>query len=59
MHDIANALPLVHVINGFRARSSPAPGLDDLLSDIAVLALWTALGVWGAVRGFRWDARSG
>jgi ABC-2 type transport system permease protein len=56
MHDIANALPLVHVINGFSGAFVTGAGLDDLLSDIAVIALWTALGVWGAVRGFRWDA---
>jgi len=59
MHDIANALPLVHVINGFSGAFVTGAGLNDLLSDIAVLALWTALGVWGAVRGFRWDASAG
>jgi ABC-2 type transport system permease protein len=56
MHDIANALPLVHVINGFKGAFVTGTGLDDLLSDLAVLLLWTALGVWGAVRGFRWDS---
>jgi len=56
MHDIANALPLVHVINGFKGAFVTGAGLNDLLSDLAVLALWTALGVWGAVRGFRWDS---
>jgi ABC-2 type transport system permease protein len=59
LHDIANALPLVHVINGFQGAFVTGAGIGDLLSDIAVLALWTALGVWGAVRGFRWDARNG
>jgi hypothetical protein len=34
-------------------------GLNDLLSDIAVILLWTGLGVWGAVRGFRWDSSNG
>ena len=58
MHDIANALPLVHVINGFKGAFVTGAALGDLLSDIAVLALWTALGVWGAVRGFRWDSRN-
>ncbi len=59
LHDIANALPLVHVINGFQAAFVTGAGLDDLLSDIAVLLLWTALGVWGAIRGWRWDSRNG
>ena len=56
MHDIANALPLVHVINGFKGAFVTGAGLNDLLSDLAGLARWTALGVWGAVRGFRWDS---
>lgn len=59
LRDIADALPLVHVINGFQGAFVTGAGLDDLLSDIAVLLLWTALGVWGAIRGFRWDASSG
>ena len=56
LRDIADALPLVHVINGFQGAFVTGAGLDDLLSDIAVLLLWTALGVWGAIRGFRWDS---
>ena len=59
LRDIADALPLVHVINGFQGALVTGAGLNDLLSDIAVLVLWTALGVWGAIRGFRWDASSG
>lgn len=58
LQDIASALPLVHVIEGLRAAFVTGAGIEDLVSDIAVLALWTALGVWGAVRGFRWDASS-
>jgi ABC-2 type transport system permease protein len=56
LRDIADALPLVHVINGFQGAFVTGAGLDDLISDIAVILLWTALGVWGAVRGFRWDS---
>ncbi len=56
LRDIADALPLVHVINGFEGAFVTGAGLDDLVSDIAVILLWTALGVWGAVRGFRWDS---
>jgi ABC-2 type transport system permease protein len=59
LHDIANALPLVHVINGFQGALVTGASAGDLLSDVAVVLLWTALGVWGAVRGFRWDARRG
>ena len=56
LRDIADALPLVHVINGFQGAFVTGAGLDDLVSDIAVILLWTGLGVWGAVRGFRWDS---
>ena len=56
LRDIADALPLVHVINGFQGAFVTGAGLDDLVSDIAVILLWTALGVWGSVRGFRWDS---
>lgn len=59
LHDIASALPLVHVIEGLSGALVTGAGIEDLLSDIAVLLLWTALGVWGAVRGFRWDAGGG
>lgn len=59
LHDIANALPLVHVIEGLRGALVTGAGIEDLLSDIAVLGLWTALGVWGAVRGFRWNVSRG
>ncbi|CAB4858931.1 unannotated protein [freshwater metagenome] len=57
LHDIANALPLVHVINGLQAALVTGKPLHDLLSDLAVLLLWAALGAVAAVRGFRWDAR--
>jgi ABC-2 type transport system permease protein len=56
LRDIADALPLVHVINGFQGAFVTGAGLDELVSDIAVILLWTGLGVWGAVRGFRWDS---
>jgi ABC-2 type transport system permease protein len=57
LRDIADALPLVHVINGFQGAFITGAGLVHHLSDLAVLALWTAFGCWAAVRGFRWDAR--
>lgn len=59
LHDIASALPLVHVIEGLRGALVTGAGIEDLVSNIAVLLLWTALGVWGAVRGFRWDVSGG
>jgi ABC-2 type transport system permease protein len=59
LRDIADALPLVHVIDGFSAAFVTGAGLGDLLSDLAIVGLWTAFGVWYAIRGFRWDVRGG
>jgi ABC-2 type transport system permease protein len=59
LRDIADALPLVHVIDGFSAAFVTGAGLDSLLSDLAVVGLWTAFGVWYAIRGFRWDVGGG
>lgn len=54
LRDIAEALPLVHVIDGFSAALVTGEGLDELVGDLAVLALWTAFGIFFAVRGFAW-----
>ncbi|CAB4342842.1 unannotated protein [freshwater metagenome] len=57
LRDIANALPLVHVINGISAALVTGAPLTDHLSDLAVVAVWTLACVILAVRGFSWSAR--
>ncbi|HSD76686.1 MAG TPA: ABC transporter permease [Solirubrobacteraceae bacterium] len=57
LRDIAQALPLTHVINGLSAAMVTGAGIGDHLSDLLVIALWTALGVVFAVRGFSWEQR--
>ena len=57
LRDIANALPLVHVINGISAALVTGAPLADHLSDLAVVAVWTLACVILAVRGFSWSAR--
>ncbi len=57
LRDIADALPLVHVINGMTGALVTGTGLADHLSDLAVLAIWTIAGVILAIRGFSWNAR--
>ena len=57
LRDIANALPLVHVINGISAALVTGAPLTDNLSDLAVVAVWTLACVILAVRGFSWSAR--
>ncbi|MBJ7342593.1 MAG: ABC transporter permease [Solirubrobacteraceae bacterium] len=57
LRDIANALPLVHVINGISAALVTGAPLTDHVSDLAVVAVWTLACVILAVRGFSWSAR--
>ena len=57
LRDIANALPLVHVINGISAALVTGAPITDHLSDLAVVAVWTIACIILAVRGFSWSAR--
>jgi ABC-2 type transport system permease protein len=54
LRDIAEALPLTHLIDGLSgAMVTGAPHWSDLV----VVGLWTVAGAVLAVRGFTWDAR--
>jgi len=57
LRDIAQALPLVHIIDGLRGALVNGSSIADNLSALAVVGLWTALGVFFAVRGFSWESR--
>ena len=57
LRDIANALPLVHVINGISAALVTGAPITDHLSDLSVVAVWTVACIILAVRGFSWSAR--
>jgi ABC-2 type transport system permease protein len=57
LHDIAVALPLTHLIDGMSGAMVTGTPLADNLSHLAVIAVWAAVGVVLAVRGFSWDAR--
>jgi ABC-2 type transport system permease protein len=57
LRDIAQALPLTHIIDGLSGALVTGRGLTDNWSGLVVVGLWGALGVFFAVRGFRWDAR--
>jgi ABC-2 type transport system permease protein len=54
LRDIAEALPLIHLIDGLSG--ALITGASHW-SDLAVVAVWTAAGAVLAVRGFTWDAR--
>jgi ABC-2 type transport system permease protein len=58
LRDIAEALPLKHLIDGLSGAMVSGSGLGENLSALAVIALWGIFGVYFAVRGFSWE-RSG
>ena len=59
LRDIAQALPLTHLIDGLSAAIVSGGPFSDHLDDLAVLLIWGALGAVLAVRGFSWEARRG
>jgi ABC-2 type transport system permease protein len=57
LRDIAQALPLTHVIDGLSGALVTGHGIRDNLSGLAVIAIWAAAGIVLAVRGFSWESR--
>ena len=57
LRDIAQALPLTHIIDGLSAAMVTGRGLEDNLSALAVIGVWAAIGIVLAVRGFSWESR--
>jgi len=57
LRDLAEALPLVHVIEGLSGAMVDGTGVAAHLSDLAVIGVWAALGIVLAVRGFSWESR--
>jgi ABC-2 type transport system permease protein len=58
VRNIAEALPLVHLIDGLYAAMLGASALSNNLSSLAVIGLWAVFGGYFAVRGFSWEQRS-
>ncbi len=59
LRDIAQALPLTHLIDGLSAAMVSGAAFTDHLSDLAVVLIWAVAGSVLAVRGFSWEARRG
>lgn len=57
VRNIAEALPLVHLIDGLYGAMVGGAALGDNLSSFAVIALWGIFGLYFAVRGFSWESR--
>jgi ABC-2 type transport system permease protein len=55
--DIAQILPLTHIIDGLSAALVTGAPLSDHIGDLAVTAAWGAFGAFFAVRGFSWESR--
>jgi ABC-2 type transport system permease protein len=55
LRDIAEALPLKHLIDGLSGAMVTGSGLIDNLTALAVIGLWGAFGVFFAIRGFSWE----
>jgi ABC-2 type transport system permease protein len=58
LRDIAQALPLVHLIDGLSGGLVADHGsLSSHLTALWVIGVWGLLGIVLAVRGFSWEAR--
>ena len=55
LRSIAEALPLKPLISGLSGAMVTGAGLSSNLDALAVIALWGALGIYLAVRGFSWE----
>jgi ABC-2 type transport system permease protein len=57
LRDIAQALPLTHIIDGLSGAMVTGRTLGDNLSALAVVGVWALAGSVLAVRGFSWESR--
>ena len=57
LRTIAEALPLYPLIHGLSGALVTGTSLATNISDLGVIAVWAALGIWLAVRGFTWEQR--
>ena len=57
LRDIAEALPLKHLIDGLSGAMVKGSGLSSHLDALAVIGLWGAFGLYFAVHGFSWEQR--
>jgi ABC-2 type transport system permease protein len=57
LRDIAEVLPLTHLIDGLSAAMVTGASFSSELSDLAVVAAWGVFGIYFAIRGFSWEAR--
>ena len=56
--DIAQVLPLKHLIDGLSGAMVTGEGAGHHMVAIVVLAAWAIAGLTLAIRGFSWESRS-
>jgi ABC-2 type transport system permease protein len=57
LRDIAQVLPLTHIIDGLSGALVTGRSLADNASGLVVIGVWAAVGLVFAVRGFAWESR--
>ena len=57
IQEVAQVLPLVHVIEGLSGAMVTGDSLADNAGALAVVCLWAAVGVVLAIRGFSWEQK--
>ncbi len=57
LRTIAEAVPLYPLIDGLSGAMVTGASLSRYLSDLGVIAVWAAFGIWLAVTGFSWEQR--
>ena len=57
LREIAQVLPLTHVIQGLSGAMIDGTGVADQAGALGVIALWAAVGIVLAIRGFSWESR--
>jgi ABC-2 type transport system permease protein len=57
VRDLAQVLPLTHLVDGLSGAMVKHAGVGDHLADLLILLLWGAVGGILAIRGFSWEAR--
>jgi ABC-2 type transport system permease protein len=57
LRDIAEAMPLTHLIDGMSGAMVASEGLAEHGVALLALAGWAVVGIFFAVRGFSWEAR--
>jgi len=57
LRDLAEAMPLKHLIDGLSGAMVSGEGLADHATALVALSVWAAAGILLAIRGFTWEAR--